>query len=261
LLAFPSLTPAQTQEAPFYLHENDTVLFYGDSITEQRFYTGLVEVYVATRFPHMPIQFFSAGVGGDRVTGGGGGPIDLRLSRDVFPQKPTVVTIMLGMNDGGYGPLTPEVESAYTQGYEHILDSIRQKLPGTRITLLGPSAFDDVTRPVTIPGGYNATLTQLSEIDRRLAQKHGDTFIDLNAPFVDSLKRGLAIDPLATELLIPDRVHPEPAAHWFMAAAILKGWNAPAIVSSVAIDAEKQTVLATIRSHVSGLAVSDGSLS
>lgn len=261
VLAFAPLTHAQTTEKPFYLHDNDTVVFYGDSITEQRYYTGWVEVYTATRFPHMPIQFFSVGVGGDRVTGGGGGPIDERLTRDLFPLKPTAVTILLGMNDGGYGPLKTEIESKYTAGYEHILDSIQQNLPGTRVTLLGSSPYDDVTRPVTFPGGYNATLTHFSDLDNQLAQKHNDTFIDLNASFVDSLKRGVAIDPLATELLIPDRVHPEPMAHWFMAAAILKGWNAPSIVSSTAIDAGKQVVLSTIRSHVTDLAVSDSTVS
>lgn len=165
-LAFAQFTHAQAPEKPFYLHDNDTVVFYGDSITEQRYYTGWVEVYTATRFPHMPIQFFSVGVGGDRVTGGSGGPIDERLTRDLFPLKPTVVTILLGMNDGGYGPIKPEIDAKYTTGYEHILDSIQQTLPATRVTLLGPSAYDDVTRPVTFPGGYNATLTHFSEIGR-----------------------------------------------------------------------------------------------
>jgi len=245
-------------DKPFYLHDDDTVLFYGDSITEQRFYTQAVEVYTHTRFPHLHVQFFNAGVGGDRVTGGGAGPIDLRLTRDVFPIKPTVVTIMLGMNDGGYGTLTPEIESRYRQGYEHILTGLQQNLPGVRITLLGPSPYDEVTRPETFPGGYNATLTHFAQINRELAQKYNATFIDLNAPFVDSLKRGNAINPLATELLLPDRVHPEPIAHWFMAAALLKGWNAPSIVSSTTIDAKSLQVTSTSNSHITDLAAIPG---
>lgn len=253
LLPLAPVAPAQSAEKPFYLHANDTVVFYGDSITEQRYYTGWVEVYAATRFPLMPITFYSVGVGGDRVTGGGGGPIDLRLSRDLFPLKPTVVAIMLGMNDGNYAAVTPATESTYLNGYEHILDSIQQTLPGTRVTLLGPSPYDEVTRAPNFPGGYNATLTHFSDLDHQLAQKHGDTFIDLNPSFVDSLKRGVAIDPLATELFVPDRVHPEPMAHWFMAAAILKGWNAPSIVTSVNLDAEKQAVVSTVRTHVTDL--------
>ena len=76
----------------------------------------------------------------------------------MFSEKPTVVTIMLGMNDGGYQPTTPEIEQTYVKGYEHILDSIREHAPAARVTLLGPSPFDDVTAPPTFPGGYNAVM-------------------------------------------------------------------------------------------------------
>jgi lysophospholipase L1-like esterase len=246
-------SPAQTPAKPFYLHDNDTVLFYGDSITEARQYTEQIQTYVATRFPKLHIHFFAAGYGGDRVTGGGAGPIDLRLSRDVFPMKPTVITIMLGMNDGGYNVLTPAIESTYSQGYEHILDSIEKNLPGTRVTLFGASPYDEVTRPPTFPGGYNPTLVHFAQLNSELAAKHHDTFIDFNAPFNASLQRGLAINPLATELLIPDRVHPEATAHWFMAAAALKGWNAPSLVASTNIDARTQKVADASNTHISEL--------
>ena len=71
----------------FYLHRDDTVVFYGDSITEQNFYNQWVELYTVTRFPLMRVHFYDAGVGGDRVTGGWADPIDQRLARDVFPRE------------------------------------------------------------------------------------------------------------------------------------------------------------------------------
>src|ERR1700720_2506774 len=86
----------------FFLKNGDTVVFYGDSITDQRLYTTFAETYVVTRFPELRVEFVHSGWGGDRVSGGGGGPIDLRLRRDVIPFRPTVMTIMLGMNDGRY---------------------------------------------------------------------------------------------------------------------------------------------------------------
>src|SRR5581483_925560 len=86
--------------APFYVHPGDTVVFYGDSITDQRLYTMVTELYAVTRYPNLHATFVHSGWGGDRVTGGEGGPIDLRLQRDVFPYKPNIMTIMLGMNDG-----------------------------------------------------------------------------------------------------------------------------------------------------------------
>jgi lysophospholipase L1-like esterase len=241
--------PAQ----PFYLHQGDTVVFYGDSITAQRHYTQLVATYVTTRFPHMQVTFYNAGVGGDRVSGGGGGPIDRRLARDVFPFRPNVVTIMLGMNDGSYRALDEKIESTYSQGYEHIVQSLQQTLPGVRLTLLGPSPYDEVTRPPNFPGGYNRSLIRFGEIDSQLAQKYHASYIDLNAPFVAALTRGQALSATGIQLLVPDRVHPELLAHWFMAEAILKGWGAQAIVSAVTIDAAKKAVVETENAHVTEL--------
>ena len=72
----------------FYLKDGDRVVFYGDSITAQRRYTARVEEFVLTRFPGLKVAFYHAGVGGDRVTGGGAGPIDERLDRDVIRFNP-----------------------------------------------------------------------------------------------------------------------------------------------------------------------------
>ena len=68
----------------FYLKDGDKVVFYGDSITDQRLYTVFTETYVVTRFPKMDVDFIHSGWGGDRVTGGGGGNIETRLKRDVI---------------------------------------------------------------------------------------------------------------------------------------------------------------------------------
>src|SRR6266498_4504416 len=97
LAAFVAL---QARAQSFALKDGDRVVFYGDSITDQRLYTTFTETYVLTRFPAMKIAFTHSGWGGDRVSGGGGGPASLRLERDVFAYKPTVLTVMLGMNDG-----------------------------------------------------------------------------------------------------------------------------------------------------------------
>jgi lysophospholipase L1-like esterase len=218
---------AEAHARGFYLRGGDTVVFYGDSITEQNYYNQYVELYEATRFPGMRIHFYGAGVGGDRVTGGGGGPIDQRLERDVFSEKPTVVTVMLGMNDGGYRATTDEIEQTYVKGYEHLLDSIRQRAPGARLTLLGPSPYDDVTRPVTFPGGYNAVMQHFADVDQSLADKYGAAFANLNPPVAAAIRKADAMDPKLAVLLLPDRVHPDPLAHWVMAEAVLKGWHAP----------------------------------
>ena len=51
----------------FYLKDGDRVVLFGDSITNQRFYTMYVETYVTTRFPKLKIQWIVAGQDGDSV--------------------------------------------------------------------------------------------------------------------------------------------------------------------------------------------------
>ena len=239
-ILFLSMHAALAAEKPaFWLKDGDTVVFYGDSITEQTLYNQWVELYTVTRFPKMRVHFYGAGVGGDRVTGGSGGRIDERLARDVFPHKPTVITVMLGMNDGSYRDNADEIQTAYTKGYEHLLESMQEHAPGARITLLGPSPYDDVTRTAWFPGGYNGVMQHYAEIDGRLAEKYHGSFINLNPAVVALLERAQALDPQVARLILPDRVHPEVIAHWVMAESLLKGWNAPALVSSVIIDADR----------------------
>ena len=253
LLTLTGAAVAQDAPKPFQLVDGDRVVFYGDSITEQRLYTTLVENYVVTRFPHTNVTFVHSGWGGDRVSGGGGGPIDMRLQRDVIVYKPTVVTVMLGMNDGGYHAFDQGTFDAYTQGYTHILDTVQKALPGVRLTLIQPSPFDDVTRAGTFPGGYNAVLVRYGQWVQETATKDHETVADLNTPVNAMLQKANAADPALAQKIIPDRVHPSPAGHMIMAEALLKSWNAPALVTSVRIDAARRRVVQASNTEVSAL--------
>ncbi len=239
----------------FALKDGDRVVFYGDSITDQRLYTTFTESYVVTRFPNRNIRFVHSGWGGDRVTGGGGGPIDLRLQRDVFPYKPTVMTIMLGMNDGSYRPFDQAVFETYSKGYEHILDQINKNAPTVRLTLIGPSPYDDVTREIKIKDGYNNVLVRYAAFVKELAGREHAGYADLNAPVVAALQKAKESDPEGAKKIIPDFVHPGNAGHLLMAGALLQAWHAPALVSSVEIDANSKKVAQIDNTKVSQLTV------
>ena len=161
------------------------------------------------------------------------GPVDSRLQRDVIPYRPTVLTIMLGMNDGQYQPEDEARDKVYFDGYRHIVESIESALPGIRITAIAPSAYDDVTRPVTFPGGYNETLISFSKWITNLGEQKGLTVIDFNTPVVDALKRAAHFDAEKAQELLPDRVHPGFAMSLVMAEALLKAWGARATVVAV----------------------------
>ncbi len=254
LLAAAYAIGAAGKPEPFYLRSGDTVVFYGDSITEQRLYTMVTEWFAATRYPDLNTHFVHSGWGGDRVTGGAGGPIDLRLQRDVFAYKPTVMTIMLGMNDGKYTNHTPADDEVFYQGYRHIVDSVRQAVPGIRITAIEPSPFDDVTRPFTLqPNGYNAVLMNYGRWIRGYASEAKLDVADLNTGVVEMLKKANASDPAIAQKIIPDRVHPSLAGHLIMAEELLKAWNARGLVSAVTIDATTGKVVQSDYARITDL--------
>jgi lysophospholipase L1-like esterase len=258
LLALLLATGVVWAQGDFYLKDGDRVVFYGDSITDQRLYTTYTETYVVTRFPALHVTFVHSGVGGDRVTGGGAGPIDVRLPRDVFAYKPTVITIMLGMNDGSYRAFDAKVFNTYSTGYQHMIDSIKNALPGVRATLIQPSPYDDVTRPAGFEGGYNAVLVRYGQFIKDLAQKEKLDVADLNASVVVALEKAKATDAKTAEKIIADRVHPGPGGHLLMAEALLKAWNAPAVVTAVEIDAAKVRTVRAENTAVSDLKESNG---
>src|SRR5437763_3417772 len=156
ILCFVACIALRARAESFALKDGDRVVFYGDSITDQRLYTTFTETYVLTRFPKLNVSFVNSGWGGDRVTGGGGGLIDLRLRRDVVAYKPTVMTIMLGMNDGSYRAFDEKIFDAYATGYQHVIDSVKEALPGIRITAIQPPPLADVTKPPPFKAGYKA---------------------------------------------------------------------------------------------------------
>jgi len=239
----------------FYLHDGDTVVFYGDSITEQRLYTTFVETFVVTRYPQLKVRFVNAGWGGENAPGGNGGSADVRLTRDVIPYKPTVMTVMLGMNDGGYLAFDEERFNRYKAGMEHILEVTKKAFPDLRVTLLEPSPYDDVTVEPQFPGGYNSVLVRYGQYMKELGQRNHMLVADLNGPVVEMLKKANALNPAGAKALIPGRIHPAAGGHLIMAESLLKAWGALPLVSAVEIDAASRQVARAENTTVTELAV------
>ena len=90
-------SPATARFAPVRIGDQETIVFYGDSITEQNLYTAYLETFLLSRFPGKKLAIFNFGWGGDTASGG-----NKRFARDVLPVKPSLVFVNFGMNDGGY---------------------------------------------------------------------------------------------------------------------------------------------------------------
>ncbi len=250
---------APAPHKPFFLKDGDRVCFYGDSITEQRFYPAEVQTYVLTRFPHLHVRYIDAAVGGDRVTGGWAGPIDLRLRRDVYPFHPNVVTIMLGMNDAGYQPFNPKLYNTFKTGYVHIIRQLKKHLPGVRIVLLLTSPYDELG----FKGGYNAVLQRYDAYVSRLGRQFHLPVVDFNTPMNRILLEAYHQNPWGpAREFFPGRIHPSAAMEMIMAQQLLKAWGAPALVSGVKIHSGGSVrVIQSAATHISGLTRKNGALS
>jgi lysophospholipase L1-like esterase len=262
-----SVSAALGAEKAFFLKSGQRVCFYGYSITEQRMYTTDVETYVLTRFPKLHVRFINSGVGGDRVTGGWAGPIDLRLKRDVFPFKPDVVVYLLGMNDPAYQPFKPRIFNIYRRGLEHIISSLRAHLPKVQIVLISSTPWDEFTHPPVFmhdrgaAGSFNDVLIRYGQFAKQLAARDHLSFVNFNTPLVDVLKQAAQINLAIARQIIPGRIHPVAAGHLVMAQALLKAWHAPSVVTSVVMDAANASVVSTDNTAVTALTQSHGALS
>jgi hypothetical protein len=141
---------------------------------------------------------------------------------------------MLGMNDGYYHLPNAAIQKTYEDGYKSMVNTILAGAPGVKLTLIGPSPYDDVTHPTM---HFNEVMQSYSDFDRTESDRTHQGFVDLNAPVVDVLQKVETAHPDLASRLIPDRVHPGEGVHWVMAENVLKAWHAPAVVSSVTVDA------------------------
>lgn len=236
----------------FYLHNGDRLTFYGDSITAQRYYTRDIQDFVATRYPTLQVTYHNAGVPGDKVTGGYAGDAAARVARDVKPWNPTVLTVMLGMNDGDYVPPDPKIFADYQAGYEKLLTMLRAAAPGARITLIENTPYDEITHGTEF-AGYMATIEQNAEATPALGQREGLPVVDDYSPVKQLLERAKTADPSFASLLVPDRIHPSEPLHWIMAESVMKAWHIDPVVSAVTLSATSQAVTQSLRTQVTGV--------
>ena len=206
------------------LKDGDRFIFIGDSITHQCRYTQFVENFYYTRHPEMRIHFFNAGISGDRAQ-----DVLNRFDEDVASHKPTVATIMLGMNDGAYKDFDETLFQTYAKGMTEIMDKLDALK--CRVILMSPTMFDHQAWEVRIkqdpkyakgrvPTNYNGVLAYYGKWAQEVAQTRGYQFVDLDGPLNEITVQSRKENPAFT--LIPDAIHPEMDGALIMAYSILQ---------------------------------------
>ena len=111
-----------------------------------------------------------------------------------------------------------------------------------------------MTREPQFPGGYNGTLLRYGTYLQELAKTTPNAQIaDLNTLTVAMLKKANETEAATAQKIIPDRIHPGGGGHLIMAQGLLSAWNAPAVVSTVLIDAAAGKATQTNNAQVSSV--------
>ncbi len=250
-LLLPALVPAAEPAGSFFFQKGDRILFLGDSITEQYQYSSTIELYLTTRFPDWNLTFLNAGIGGDTATGG-----NSRFASHVLAEKPTAVTINFGMNDGGYGAFDAKRAENYLKNTEGMIRKARDA--GVRVALISPNAVDWRKQPQRKL--YLETQKEFYAGLKDLAARYMLPFVDQYATTRTALEK-MEADKADKANPFPDAVHTSGMGGLLMAHAILTGLHAPALVSSVEIDARDEGKAKTKSCKVANLKVSGGTVS
>jgi lysophospholipase L1-like esterase len=206
------------------IRKDDIVLFQGDSITDAgrdrtvteanapqalgRGYAFHAAAMLLARYPGGTMKTYNKGVSGNRITN----MID-RWQEDALLLQPTVISILIGVNDTWHGTAKGTPENGvgldhYEQAYRKLIDDTRAALPGVRFVLC---------EPFTTRAGAVLQLNFFPEIDerrrivRQIASDTGSTLVTFQDAFDEACKQA------PPDYWAGDGVHPSMAGHMLMA--------------------------------------------
>ncbi len=200
------------------IHPKDTILFQGDSITDcgrsreanainNRLgdgYATLIAARLLAARPADRLTFLNRGISGNRI-------VDLyaRIKADTVNLKPTVLSILIGVNDTWheFGTQNGVSVPKYGRVYRDFLREVREELPGIRLVLC---------EPFVLPCGvvtqdWVTEMAQRRVVVRELAREFKAVFVPFQGTFDQAVKQA----PPA--YWAADGVHPTIAGHELMA--------------------------------------------
>ena len=230
--------PDQFKPAPapspdgLLLKKGDRLAICGDSITEQKMYSRLIEDYFTACMPELQVTVRQVGWGGERADG-----FLARMTNDCLRFKPTIATTSYGMNDHGYQPYKSSIGDAYRSNMLAVVQAF--KAHGVRVVVGSPGTIAKI--PGWEAGKYqvgdlNQNLGQLRNIDVEIAQQEKVGFADVYVPM---LSGGVAARQKYGEqyaLNGDDGVHPGWAGHTVMAYAFLKALGVDGAIADFELD-------------------------
>ncbi|MBT3191700.1 MAG: SGNH/GDSL hydrolase family protein [Verrucomicrobia bacterium] len=203
--------------------KSSRMLFIGDSITEmnrwlnendRNHYLGhsfvfLLASRLAVDMPEAQLDFYNRGISGNTVA-----DLRNRWQEDAIDMNPDVLTVLIGVNDGGRD-VSPE---EYEADYHHILKRSRDANPDLKLILMDPFVLQSGS--LSGKGAWNCWQAITAAYRKRVARLATE-FDALHIPLQDLFDSAARIAPASHWLW--DGMHPLPqgheliARHWLMA--------------------------------------------
>ncbi len=262
LVNYQHLVAQSTQKA---FSEKDRVCFVGNSITHAGYYHNFVNLYYQLHYPEMPIETFNCGVAGNSAAN-----VIKRMNVDVLNKKPTVATLMLGMNDVNrdlYSTITTDTSilnarirsiELYKKNVEIIVENFVKN--NVYIIILTPSIYDQESNSkAQNMFGVNDALGICTEYLKGLSKKYNTKIVDFNGE-MNLLNRRILPQNPDFKLAGSDRIHPDVWGHFIMANIFLKTLESPKVVSSVEIDFKGKKLIEKQNCEVNNLKIQKSQL-
>lgn len=248
------LAPAP-QPAGLLLKKGDRVAICGDSITEQKRYSVILESYLTACLPELEITCRQYGWSGEQAGG-----FLKRMESDVLRFKPTFATTCYGMNDFRYVPYNDPIAADYRKNLTTLVQSFKQA--GTRVLLGSPGIIDSVPHWVKTASGtqqeLNLTLSKFRNIGIEVAAAEQVAFADLYRPMLLADFQAKKLHGPDFKVAGKDGVHPGWAGQVIMAYSFLKGMGLDGDLGVITYDAATGKATATAGHEV--VSAADGKI-
>ncbi len=234
----PELSNYQLDAAPeikgLQLRKGDHLAICGDSITEQKMYSLILETYLTACVPELEITCRQFGWSGEQASG-----FLKRMKNDVLRFKPTIATTCYGMNDFRYVPYDEAIATEYRNNLTEISKQFRAA--GCRLIVGSPGIIDSVPGWVKTARGtqqdLNLALSKFRNIALEVAAKENSTFADIYQPMLLADFRAKREIGEQFKTAGKDGVHPGWAGQIVMVRAFLKAMGLDGNLGEISWDA------------------------
>ncbi len=231
---FDNFRPLKAPAVPaLVLREGDRLAICGDSITEQRMYSRVMETYLTVAVPQLKITVRQLGWSGETAPGFLG-----RMTNDALRFHPTIATTCYGMNDHGYRPYEKSLGQRYEAATISIVESF--KAAGARVILGSPGCVGKVPPWSRFQEAgvesMNLNLCELRNLDIGIAAREETGFADVFWPMLVAGQKARQKHRPDYALAGRDGVHPGWAGHLVMAWAFLRSMGLDGDIGAFTVD-------------------------